>query len=171
MTMLKPLILTGLTPKISILVLHMLIWHLETLYGDKKEWVSTHEQAWASMSKHAKVANFNGFSQNFSFFALPQGRLTPKTNTRMNEHTWASISKHAEVADFNRFSTNIPYSGPPHAFWATADDLCFHTRGNFSFFFLGSSPEGADVLCFHTFLLLLLHTPPQPWDPNPSLKA
>ena len=42
-TMLKSLILTGLTPKSSVLVLHMLILHHESLYGDKKEQVSTHE--------------------------------------------------------------------------------------------------------------------------------
>ena len=43
--MLNPLILTGLTSKSPIFGLRMLILHHETLYGDKKEQVSTHEQA------------------------------------------------------------------------------------------------------------------------------
>ena len=43
--MLNPLILTGLTPKSPIYGLRMLFLHHETLYGDKKEHVSLHEQA------------------------------------------------------------------------------------------------------------------------------
>ena len=58
----NPLILTGLTSKFPILVLQMLIGYHETLFGDKKERVSTHEQAWASMSKNAKSADFNRFN-------------------------------------------------------------------------------------------------------------
>ena len=47
--MLNPLILTGLTSKFPSLVLHMLIWHHKTLFGDIKVQVSKHEQAWARM--------------------------------------------------------------------------------------------------------------------------
>ena len=36
-SMLKPLILTGLTANFPILVLHMYIQYLETLFNDKKE--------------------------------------------------------------------------------------------------------------------------------------
>ena len=67
-SMLKPLILTGLTPKSPILLLHMLIWHHENLYGDKNEQVSTHEQAWASMSKNAKSAEFNRINIEIPYF-------------------------------------------------------------------------------------------------------
>ena len=47
--MLNPLILTGVTSKPFIYGLGMLILHHETLYGDKKEQLSTHEQAWACL--------------------------------------------------------------------------------------------------------------------------
>ena len=47
--MLNPLVLTGLTSKFPSLVLHMLIWHHKTLFGDIKVQVSKHEQAWARM--------------------------------------------------------------------------------------------------------------------------
>ena len=57
--MLNPLILTGLTSKSPILVLQMLIGHHESLFGDRKEQVSTHDQARASMSENAKSADFN----------------------------------------------------------------------------------------------------------------
>ena len=36
--------------------------HRETLYGNEVEQVSKHEQTWASMSKHAKFADFNRFN-------------------------------------------------------------------------------------------------------------
>ena len=39
-----------------------MLLHRETLYGNEVEQVSKHEQTWASMSKHAKFADFNRFN-------------------------------------------------------------------------------------------------------------
>ena len=100
MTMLKPLILTGLTPKSPFLALHMLIWHHETLYGNKKEQVSTHEQAWASMSKNAKSADFNGFNFKIPYFGPPHAHLNfdnmrPSLVTIKSK--WSHMSKHEQA--------------------------------------------------------------------------
>ena len=57
----------GLTPKSPILPLHMLIWYHETLYGDKKEKMSTHEHTWASMSKNAKSTDSSRFDIEIPF--------------------------------------------------------------------------------------------------------
>ena len=74
--MLNPLILTGLTSKSPIYGLRMLILHHETLYGDKKEQVSTHKQAWASISKTAKSADFNRINSKVPYFGPPHVYLT-----------------------------------------------------------------------------------------------
>ena len=70
-SMLNPLILTGLTSRSPILALHMLIPNHETIYGDKKEQVNTYEQAWVSMSKNAKSADFNRFDIKIPYFGPP----------------------------------------------------------------------------------------------------
>ena len=95
--MLNPLILTGLTPKSPILPLHMLIWYHETLYGDKKEKMSTHEHTWASMSKNAKSADSSRFNIEIPYFGPPHAYLTSWDplwwQKRACELTWASMSK------------------------------------------------------------------------------
>ena len=118
LTMLKPLILTGLTPKSPILPLHMLIWYHETLYGDKKEKMSTHEHTWARMSKNAKSADSSRFNIEIPYFGPPHAYLTSWDplwwQKRACELTWASMSKmskhelNAKSADFNGFNTKIP---------------------------------------------------------------
>ena len=70
-SMLNPLILTGLTSRSPILALHMLIPNHETIYGDKKEQVNAYEQAWVSMSKNAKSADFNRFDIKIPYFGPP----------------------------------------------------------------------------------------------------
>ena len=128
--MLNPLILTGLTSKSPILVLQMLIGHHESLFGDRKERVSTHEQAWASMSENAKSADFNRFSIKIPYFRPLNAFLTSsdplwwkKEQVSTHEQVWASMSKNAKSADFNRFNVKIPYFGPPNAYWTSWDPI------------------------------------------------
>ena len=121
MTMLKPLILTGLMSKSPILVLYMLIWRHENLYGDKEEQVSTHEQAWASMLNPLILTGLASKSPILALYMLICQHETlygdKKEQLSTYEPAWASISKNAKSADFNRFSIKIPYLSPQNAFF------------------------------------------------------